>query len=378
MMSPTRREFLRLMATGAAVSSAVSWAQTPQQAGTTAPPAPDEYGSRSRAAYDQRRQALLEYSAAASPGGRTGFWSQFARLELGRPIDERPLREAIDFVCSNQDCNDFTVGGLLRLLYRYRDQGRVPAPLIEAIQTSLLKFKYWWDEPGTDNRCYHTENHQIIFHMDQLLAGQLYPDRVFDVSGRTGRDHVAFALPLVRRWLDWRVRFGFSEWLSNCYFVEDLMALTNLRDFAAQPDIRSRAEMLIDVLLFEMATSSTSGRPRWVWMPWCSRITPARTMRPGAPISGPATASSPAPPSIARCWSASTGFRRTTPFPSRTPTSRVRPSTRWSIGRLGRSRARETATWPCTHRIRPSGAPTATAHPRSCELVPPTTRGSAR
>jgi hypothetical protein len=95
--------------------------------------------------------------------------------------------------------------------------------------------------------------------MDQLLAGQLYPDRVFEVSGRTGRDHVAFALPRVRRWLDWRIRFGFSEWLSNCYFVEDLMALANLRDFAAQPDVRSRAEMLIDVLLFEMSLHSHSG-----------------------------------------------------------------------------------------------------------------------
>lgn len=258
-MSPTRREFLRLLASGAAVGSVVSRAQTPQPDEAAASGVQDEYWPQAHAAYDQRRQALLEYCAAASPGGRTGFWSQIARLELGRPTDEKPFREAIDFVYSNKDCNDFTVGGLLRIMYRYRDKGRLPSPLIEAIQTCLLKFKYWWDEPGTDDRCYHTENHQIIYHMDQLLAGQLYPDGVFEVSGRTGRDHVAFALPLVRRWLDWRIRFGFSEWLSNCYLVEDLMALTNLRDFAAQPDIRSRAEMLIDVLLFEMSLHSHRG-----------------------------------------------------------------------------------------------------------------------
>ena len=37
------------------------------------------------------------------------------------------------------------------------------------------------------------------------------------------------------------------------------MALANLRDFADQPDIRRRAKMLIDVLLFEMAIHSHRG-----------------------------------------------------------------------------------------------------------------------
>jgi hypothetical protein len=265
MSRSTRREFLRLLASGAATGTLAAWAPTSLWAAAkpkkkaVAIPFTDEYWAQSRAGYDQRRRALFEYCAAASPGERTGFYSQIARLELGRPIDEKPFREAIDYINSNKDCNDFTASGLLRILYRYRDGGKLPAPLLEEIQTCLLKFKYWWDEPGTDNRCYHTENHQIIYHMNQLLAGQLFPDRVFSVSGRTGREHVAYALPRVRRWMDWRVRFGFSEWLSNGYFNHDLMALTNLRDFAAQPDIRIRAEMLIDVLLFEIALHTHRG-----------------------------------------------------------------------------------------------------------------------
>ena len=168
-----------------------------------------------------------------------------ARLELGRPIDEQPFREAIDYIYSNKDCNDFTAAGLLRILFLYPGRTALPEPLRGAIETCLLKFKYWWDEPGSDERTYHTENHQIIFHSDQLLAGQLFPDRVFAVSGRTGREHVVAALPRIRRWLDWRVRFGFSEWLSHCYFEHDVMALVNLRDFAAQPDVRAPAEMLM-------------------------------------------------------------------------------------------------------------------------------------
>lgn len=272
---PSRREFLQQLAAGVLLGSAAAWApqtlwaapavkKANKSAGkkvkTVTVPRVDEYWDRPRAGYNQRRQALLEYCAAGSSvDPRQSYYSQIARLELGKPIDEAPFRVGIDYIYSNKDCNDFTVSGLLRILYRYRAGGKLPAPLLESIDTCLLKFKYWWDEPGTDDRCYHTENHQIVYHSDQLLAGQLFPDRVFPTSGRTGRQHVAIALPMIRRWMDWRIRFGFSEWLSNCYFNHDLMALTNLRDFAEQPDIRARAEMLIDLMLFEIALHSHRG-----------------------------------------------------------------------------------------------------------------------
>ena len=105
----------------------------------------------------------------------------------------------------------------------------------------------------------HTENHQIIFHSDELLAGQRSPDKVFENSGETGRDHVRHALHLTRRWIDFRVKFGFSEWLSNCYFDHDLMALANLRDFSEVPDVLAKSEMLIDLLLFEVELHSYRG-----------------------------------------------------------------------------------------------------------------------
>ena len=218
----------------------------------------DTYWSTPQATYDERREAYLEYCAAQSPGGRTGFFSQIARLELGRDVDEQPLREAIEFVYSNQDCNDFAMGGLLRILYRFHDSPHISRELISEIEKTVLWFRYWWDEPGEDTRCYWTENHQIIFHSDELLAGQYFPDKTFR-DGNTGQYHIDHALHYIRRWLDFRVRFGFSEWLSNNYFEEDLLALVNLYDFAQQNDVRHKAGCLIDMLLFEMAMHTYRG-----------------------------------------------------------------------------------------------------------------------
>lgn len=219
----------------------------------------DTYWSTPQGTYDERRQAYLEYCAAQSPGGRTGFFSQIARLELGRDVDEQPIRDAIDYVYTNLDCNDFTLGGLLRILYLYGDSPHISRNLIDDIEKAVLWFRYWWDEPGGDRRCYWTENHQIIFHSDELLAGQLFPDTPFDNNGKTGQYHMEHALHYIRRWLDFRVRFGFSEWLSNNYFEEDFLALVNLYDFAEQDDVRHKAGRLIDMLLFEMALHSYRG-----------------------------------------------------------------------------------------------------------------------
>lgn len=220
----------------------------------------DIYWSEPHETYEQRRQRYLEFCAAQSSGGRTGFFSQIARLELGQGVDEAPIREGIAFVDSRQDCCDFAVGGLLRILYKYRESPCIAPELIVDIEACLLRFKYWWDEPaGDNNRCYHTENHQIIFHSDELLAGQYFEARIFQNDGKDGKYHIDHARHFITRWFDFRARFGFSEWLSNCYFEEDLLALVNLYDFARDAEVRRQAGLLIDVILFEMALHTYRG-----------------------------------------------------------------------------------------------------------------------
>lgn len=226
-----------------------------------------EYYSKPQGTYDERRREYLEYCSAnpienwLSKYSRTGFFSQIARLELGcDPVDEQVFREAIAFVDSRKDCCDFSVAGLLRVLYLYHDSPLISRELIADIEACVLRFKFWWDEAGGDNqRCYWTENHQILFHADELLAAQLFPDKVFENSGKDAQYHIDHALYLMRRWFDYRAQLGFSEWLSNCYFEEDLLALVNLYDFAQQPDIRHLAKQAIDIIMFEMALHTYRG-----------------------------------------------------------------------------------------------------------------------
>ncbi|WP_246228584.1 glycoside hydrolase family 88/105 protein [Paraflavitalea devenefica] len=212
-------------------------------------------------AASKRRTAYLQYCAANDhTGGRDGVFSQIARLELGLPVNESIIREGIAFVYTGKDCNDFTIGGLARLLYLHRRQPQLSPALVKDIEKCLLDFKYWWDDPRQDiqYRCYHTENHQGLYHSNELLAGQLLATQLF-TNGMDGRQHTAHAKERLDRWLNFRSRFGFSEWLSNAYYDVDIMILANLYDFAEDAAIRARAGLLLDVLMYDMSLNNYQG-----------------------------------------------------------------------------------------------------------------------
>jgi hypothetical protein len=219
----------------------------------------DIYWFNPQKTFKERCALYLDYCISNPGGGRNEIFSQVAFLEKGFPLNDSILKQSIDYVYSGKDCNDFTVGGLLKILYRYKSSSLVTEDQRLKMEKCLLDFNYWWTENLTRNaRCYWTENHEIIFHMDELLAGQLFRDKTF-VDGKTGQEHMNHALNLITKWMEWRVKFGFSEWLSHAYFEEDLMSLLNLYNFAEDPVIKAKAGLLTDVLMYEMALNSFHG-----------------------------------------------------------------------------------------------------------------------
>jgi hypothetical protein len=154
------------------------------------------------------------------------------------------------------------MAGFLRLLYLDRADPSLPEEVRQEVKEAVLNFKYWIDEPGVDSMCYWSENHQILYHSCEYLAGALFPDDVFTNTGMRGREHMDKGRRLLERWLSWRERFGFSEWLSNVYYDEDLYPLLNLNDFAPDKKIRVRAAMAIDQLALNIALNSFKGQFR--------------------------------------------------------------------------------------------------------------------
>jgi hypothetical protein len=159
------------------------------------------------------------------------------------------------------DTGDFAINDYLFAMLRHGDQLR--PDLTAAFQERILAFKYWWTEPTPpgviDSQYYWTENHFIIYLANEYIAGQQFPDAVFASSGMTGRQHMEHARPLLLRWMSLRARFGFSEWLSNVYSMEDLKGLLLLADWSNDPEITHWASSLLDVLFVELASHLQNG-----------------------------------------------------------------------------------------------------------------------
>jgi len=192
---------------------------------------------------------------------RGGVWTDIVKLEAGAEgINPVSFQAALDFVNNREDPSDFAMTSLVRLYLMNAGTGKLTLEQKAAIKDAILNWKFWLDEPNTTYVEMWTENHQILNHSIEYLAGQSFPDEVFTNNGQTGRWHIEHARALLLQWIELRARTGFSEWDSETYYPEDLAPLLNLVDFANDPEVSTRAAMMVDVILFDVAVDSFYGQ----------------------------------------------------------------------------------------------------------------------
>jgi hypothetical protein len=174
-------------------------------------------GDVDEAAFHARQLSYLRYAAqqGSSPGSVLNLINHLERSRVDPPYAPSfvvPV-DAYDGILLKfsrfEDTSDFDMLYLLNLWLGYGSDPILPAGLL-------------------DNAYYWSENHQIIFHTLEYLAGQSFPDRVFGNDGLTGREKQAHARALILEWIDCRARFGFNEWHSDVYYQKLVTPLLTL------------------------------------------------------------------------------------------------------------------------------------------------------
>lgn len=172
-------------------------------------------------------------------------------------FDFKELYDFCDFVDKREDCNDFRMISLQRLLVQFQD--KLPQEIQDRIKSTIINFRYWMKEPGNDNMCYWSENHQLLFATCEYIACKLYPEEIFTNSGEIGKDKEAYALQRINHWFKMRFNTGFIEWHSHVYYAEDLAALMHLIDFSDSEEIVKKATIITDLLFLDIAMHSFKG-----------------------------------------------------------------------------------------------------------------------
>lgn len=267
---------------------------------------PEEGGLVSEADYHARALAYLEFATSAQTGS---IVNAIAHMERDRVdpaytapvgvVDENTWAGSWEKLDKLLDTRDFDGLYLLTALLGYEGHPYLTEAAWERVRQGLLSFKMWYTDPtpalpdpddpdcqdppdtthpDSDGLCrdwdesfYWTENHQILYHTIEYLAGQRFPDACFwivgfertdDCSGpgeATGAEHMARARPKIERWLDERWESGFAEWHSLVYYQKDATPLLALVEFAEDEEIAARAAMILDLLLMDLATHTYRG-----------------------------------------------------------------------------------------------------------------------
>ena len=161
----------------------------------------------------------------------------------------------------------------------------------EVLKQGLLSYKFWLDEHprALDNERlnqvkeslgygdeadremeFWSENHYIMFASSEYLLGQLWPDDTFQparviagagdrTGARSGLERRDRGRARVLKWLNNRLMFGWMEFNSSGYYREHLWALLNLVDFALDEEVRTKATMAVDLMLFDVVRFSHRG-----------------------------------------------------------------------------------------------------------------------
>ncbi len=240
------------------LSAAIAHGQNLRLNSPPSPPDPAMEHAKGYAAspFEARRQAWLAHEA----GNRCRtIYDATAWLAADKKPPEEAYKRSYRRMELREDCADFRLHGVLRFLYQFAGHANVVPGMRAHARETVLDFKYWPDEPGSDSMCTWSENHYILFASGAYLAGQLYPEATFTNTGETGREKMARFRPRVMKWLEMRYKTGFSEWLSNVYYDEDIAALVNLVDFSEDQQLATRAAMVLDLLLADMACNSFRG-----------------------------------------------------------------------------------------------------------------------
>ncbi|WP_420176419.1 hypothetical protein [Luteococcus sp. OSA5] len=165
-----------------------------------------------------------------------------------------------DFITRIDDRVDLADHHMLVVLALLLDGGHdLPDQLREALEHSVLGFRYWMDEPGSDSMCHWSESHQVTFGVVEYLAGQHFCDRTFTNDGRRGAAKMERAKRRLHTWLALRFRHGFSEWLSATFYAVNVSALTLLVEHCRDEDLANRAAMVLDLLMLDLALHRFDG-----------------------------------------------------------------------------------------------------------------------
>ncbi len=180
------------------------------------------------------------------------------KLGRGHEKAEQIILEELEGVRLRRDCSDFHLVMILYIYHTFFNQ--LSDGLKAEIEDTLLGYRYWIDEPGDDVMWFFSENHALLFHICQYLAGQYLPEQIFVNSGLTGKQIHKKAAGLLEEWFKNFFEEFMTEWNSNAYIPIDVLGLGTLYNVTEpDSDLHQKAKKALDMIFYTLSINEHKG-----------------------------------------------------------------------------------------------------------------------
>ena len=194
------------------------------------------------------------------------------KMAIGETVTEEDLKVTDNMVKGINDrygSSTFDFQTALRVLLTAKEKRdnseddaarwQVPPGYEPKIMRAFTGYRFFMTMPCNDNGVLWSENLQILHASAEYFTAILWPDSVFSADGKPASAHKAHAESRIKIWLEQRWLYGFVEWNSPTYYVEDVSPLTLIIDFAEDTGLRTQAKIILDLMLYDMATGQFDG-----------------------------------------------------------------------------------------------------------------------
>ena len=204
----------------------------------------------------QKRKDNMIDMIANSPVNNVAKACAMLHRNMDTSEAEAIILQEITGITAKKDCADFHFSVMLHAYVAYGN--KLSQEVKNAVEEAMLGFRYWIDEPGDDVMWFFSENHALMFHTCQYIAGGILPDKVFESSGLTGRELQKKAEGLFETWFHDFFEEFITEWNSPCYIPIDYLGLAVLY-MHGNEKLKASAKTAMDKLSHCMAMFSFDG-----------------------------------------------------------------------------------------------------------------------
>ena len=196
--------------------------------------------------FDQRRERMLQVAAAEQ---EYNLMTVLAKLKTRIDVDRA-------YVMLDSMAHDRAMGGMF---FAYSMMGvylHTHALLPDSLRVKIREaFRVRTMYRGD------TENHWVMYYTGMYLAAQTWPGEPGTAwfNGKSSEENSAEAGGWLREWMQTTVTIGQGEFDSPTYMTVFLCPMLLLQEFAHDPAMKTKAGMMVDLLLADFAAEHLNG-----------------------------------------------------------------------------------------------------------------------